>query len=133
MSSADGNTLLAVEYQGGVFRSTDAGGSWTRLTNGLPATADWMTCATSLDGNYLTVAAYGAGIYYSRDGGASWSLSNVPPSTWVGMIATGDGALVAAVATGDGVYLSTNDGESFQYEMTGLTPGLGYSAITGSI
>lgn len=98
MSSADGSTLLAVEYQGGVFRSVDGGLSWYRLTNGLPATADWMTCATSLDGNYLTVAAYGAGIYYSRDGGQSFALSNVPPSTWVGMIATGDGALVAAVA-----------------------------------
>ncbi len=83
---------------GGIFKSTDGGDSWTKLTNGLPAGATGRIglaiyrsnpdivmalveterpegqASGSSDPNDLAVL--GPGIYRSADGGASWSYVN---------------------------------------------------------
>jgi len=83
---------------GGIFKSTDGGDSWTKLTNGLPAGATGRIglaiyrsnpdivmalveterpegqASGSSDPNDLAVL--GPGIYRAADGGASWSYVN---------------------------------------------------------
>jgi photosystem II stability/assembly factor-like uncharacterized protein len=69
---------------GGLFKSTDGGNSWKKLTNGLPAdlvqinvaiaASDpqrlYATLSTMHEGGYAT--AKGLGVYRSDDAGASW-------------------------------------------------------------
>jgi photosystem II stability/assembly factor-like uncharacterized protein len=67
----------------GLFRSQDAGSTWSRLSgNGLPA-GDWgrVGVAVAPDGKrvYALIQAKQAGLYRSDDGGDSWALENADP------------------------------------------------------
>src|SRR5688572_9426814 len=78
---------------GGIYRSTDGGASWTKLTNGLP-TGDIGKIGLTVyrkdprivmaivehgfqprpnDADYADMKKLGSGIYRSEDGGATWS------------------------------------------------------------
>ena len=67
-SSSNGEILMAGVYQGGIYRSTDYGATWTRLTNGIP-NARWYSIATDSSGTKTAaVAEAGGGIYtYQTD------------------------------------------------------------------
>ncbi len=65
---------------GGLYRSQDAGKTWSRLNgNGLPE-GDWgrIGVAVSSDGNrvYALIQAKKPGLYRSDDGGNTWTLEN---------------------------------------------------------
>jgi photosystem II stability/assembly factor-like uncharacterized protein len=78
----DGNEYIGTN--GGLFKSTDGGATWTRLTNGLPsdlvqinvavAASDdqrlYATVSTTVEGDYASDK--GLGVYRSDDAGASW-------------------------------------------------------------
>jgi len=68
---------------GGLYRSQDAGKTWSRLTgNGLPE-GDWgrVGVAVAPDGRrvYALIQAKKAGLYRSDDGGSTWALANSDP------------------------------------------------------
>lgn len=68
---------------GGLFRSTDGGESWSRLTgHGLPD-GDWsrVGVAVANDGKrvYALIQAKESGLYRSDDGGETWVLENSDP------------------------------------------------------
>jgi photosystem II stability/assembly factor-like uncharacterized protein len=68
---------------GGLFRSQDAGRTWSHLNgNGLPE-GDWgrVGVAVAADGKrvYALIQAKRAGLYRSDDGGDSWALENADP------------------------------------------------------
>jgi photosystem II stability/assembly factor-like uncharacterized protein len=82
------------EYQGtegGIFKSTDGGKTWRKLTNGLPSdlvqayvaiapsepSRLYATIATTHEGGYGSGA--GLGIYRSDDGGAHWHRATSDP------------------------------------------------------
>jgi len=87
--------------QGGIFKSTDAGATWTRLAAGLPTVTGMIDIAIHRTDPRIVVAAVeaddtipyfdevggseatpGGGIYISRDSGATWRWSlrtNVRP------------------------------------------------------
>jgi photosystem II stability/assembly factor-like uncharacterized protein len=88
------NTLYAVSYQrerkaysfvgggpeSGIWKSTDAGASWTQLTQGLP-TGDKGRMGVSVSRSnpntlYATVDASDGGIFRSDDAGQSWRRTN---------------------------------------------------------
>lgn len=68
---------------GGLYRSQDAGETWSRLNgNGLPE-GDWgrIGVDVAVDGKrvYALIQAKKAGLYRSDDGGDTWTLENADP------------------------------------------------------
>jgi photosystem II stability/assembly factor-like uncharacterized protein len=67
---------------GGLYRSQDAGKTWSRLNNGLPE-GDWGRVGVDVapDGKrvYAVIQAKKAGLYRSDDGGDTWTLENTDP------------------------------------------------------
>ena len=68
---------------GGLYRSQDAGKTWSRLNgSGLPE-GDWgrIGVDVALDGKrvYALIQAKKAGLYRSDDGGSTWILENADP------------------------------------------------------
>jgi photosystem II stability/assembly factor-like uncharacterized protein len=75
--------------QSGLFKSTDGGTTWTKLTKGLPSFADGLgrigfcLAASNPDRMYACVdAAKGGGVYKSDDGGESWNQENMDQRLW---------------------------------------------------
>jgi len=112
------NNLYLAATRGGVFRTTNGGGSWTRAEAGLPGNLlagglDAASSGTSVA--YVFVSGTGI-VYRTADFGLSWFPL---PAPWVGTnvpraldVAQGDGSILA-VTTGDRVYASTNNGSSW--------------------
>jgi len=72
-SSSDGQQLVACVYGENLWRSIDAGVSWTELS-GLPS-LHWMSVASDGTGQHLMAAAPNDDNYqmwYSSDGGGTW-------------------------------------------------------------
>jgi len=67
---------------GGLYRSEDAGKTWSRLSSGLPE-GDWGRIGVDVapDGKrvYALIQAKKAGLYRSDDGGSTWVLENADP------------------------------------------------------
>jgi photosystem II stability/assembly factor-like uncharacterized protein len=57
-------------YQGGVFRSTDSGRTWTALTSGLPRNP--LPGQLTVRGTDIFVNIWQDGFYFSRDDGNTW-------------------------------------------------------------
>ncbi|MGE3181614.1 MAG: WD40/YVTN/BNR-like repeat-containing protein [Phycisphaerae bacterium] len=82
ISPVDDNTWFIGGADGGVWRTTDSGVSWTPLTDDMPTTAigaiaiDPQHANTVYVGtgeaNYANHSRYGLGIYRSLDGGETW-------------------------------------------------------------
>ncbi|MGH9476345.1 MAG: WD40/YVTN/BNR-like repeat-containing protein [Terriglobales bacterium] len=84
----------AGDSTGGIFKSTDGGDTWTKLTQGLPTILEANLALAPSHPNtlYATVAAVrsagrarggfggpGVQFYSSQDGGASWKLASTDP------------------------------------------------------
>jgi photosystem II stability/assembly factor-like uncharacterized protein len=71
-------TIISGAREGGVYKSTDGGSTWTKLTNGLPGELVGksniaMTAANPQRVYVLMEAKPGNGLYRSDDGGASFT------------------------------------------------------------
>ncbi|HYW72454.1 MAG TPA: hypothetical protein VE961_15565, partial [Pyrinomonadaceae bacterium] len=111
-SSADGQKLVAVEFQGRIYTSTDAGVSWTPRENN----RRWVTVASSANGNVLIAAANTNGgggdrIYTSTDGGANWT-GRLSFDTWISVACSADGTRMVAAST-NGLYTSDDAGANW--------------------
>ncbi len=73
-------TIISGSSEGGVYKSTDGGGNWTKLTNGLPdkliGKIDFAVSAANPDVVYANIEASDeqGGLYRSDDRGASWEF-----------------------------------------------------------
>jgi hypothetical protein len=82
-----GNTIFLGAAEGGVWKSTDGGGTWMPLTDQEPSLAvgslalDPSTSPSTIyvgtgEENFAIDSYYGAGVLKSTDGGATWARDN---------------------------------------------------------
>jgi photosystem II stability/assembly factor-like uncharacterized protein len=74
-------TIISGAREGGVFKSTNGGDTWTRLTNGLPSEligkGNIAVTAANPNRIYLLYEAKpGGALYRSDDAGTSWQVAN---------------------------------------------------------
>jgi photosystem II stability/assembly factor-like uncharacterized protein len=106
----DGTVLLAGtagvgNKQGGLFRSTDNGQSWTAIKDNCPVLALIKTNGTFFAGTSL-------GVFRSVDSGLNWTAVNSGlPDTSARALAVNGASLYVAI--GSAVYRSTNNGQSW--------------------
>jgi photosystem II stability/assembly factor-like uncharacterized protein len=75
----DASILYAATYNFGLYKSTNAGGSWFNIGfNGIPFLS---ITASPLDSKYVLAGAGGTGLWESIDGGASWTQIKMAFST----------------------------------------------------
>ncbi len=73
-------TIISGASEGGVYKSTDGGANWTKLTNGLPdkliGKIDFAVSAANPDRVYANIEASDdqGGLYRSDDRGATWEF-----------------------------------------------------------
>ena len=112
-SSADGTKLVAAarrwtygpQYDGNLWTSTDAGGSWTSLG----ISRDWNSIASSANGTKLVA---GSPIYTSTDSGGSWT-SKTQNSHFSDCASSADGTTLLAGQQGGRLWISTDSGGSW--------------------
>lgn len=109
-------TVYAAAFGGGLYRSTNAGASWTRIN--LPNNDRYLT---SIAGNTSTTITVGAeeGLYTATDGLTFTKRLSEP----VAAVAMGTGASTTVLAgvKGVGIFRSTNSGVNFSLVTAGLT------------
>jgi photosystem II stability/assembly factor-like uncharacterized protein len=104
--------------EGGIFKTTDAGRTWTKLGNGLPV-GDFGRAGLAIDGRSSPTAIYAliqaiddqSGFYRSIDGGASWERHgrNAAPAITTPTPDPGEGAAASSdswFSNGIGQYYS---------------------------
>jgi photosystem II stability/assembly factor-like uncharacterized protein len=71
--SPDGTVIYAAGYRSGLWKSVDAGLSWSLVWPAPDLEAIYAIFVNPNEPNNLLVGTNGAGIYESRDGGKNWS------------------------------------------------------------
>jgi hypothetical protein len=92
----------------GIWKSTNGGSTWTKLTTGLPVTTHVHSVVIDSAASNVLHLGTEEGYYYSTNSGANWTLLNTGlPNTnarYINQLAlTGSHRLIAATA--DGLYL----------------------------
>lgn len=141
----DANTIYAGESKGGVWKSTDAGTSWTNLTDNItqyvgclaqdPVNANTIYMGTGEE-YYAGNTFGGVGIYKSTDGGATWTL--IGNSTFAGqrinaIVVDPTNTNKWIVSSDGGIYVTTNGGTSFTRTLVGTASSLKLHPTNSSI
>ncbi|AMO24573.1 hypothetical protein GCM10027034_11350 [Ramlibacter solisilvae] len=124
--TATGSRMVAVQYGGGMFTSSDLGATWTRLTHALVNNAaglNFESVTMSADGQRLAAVIQPTPtgptptgrLQFSNDGGATWTAATLPAGTywWRGVDSSADGQVIMAVAHTSEIFLSTNAGATW--------------------
>ena len=121
----DSQTVYLGTSNAGVFRSADAGATWSDISSDLPPYAQIYPLVASYDPVLQETILYAGtadGIFKSSNGGANWLLKNDGyteagyENTPVAMVVDPSSPMVLYVARGYGhhlVYKSTNGGETW--------------------
>lgn len=113
-SHADGHTLFASVESHGLFKSVDAGGSWTAVTS-LPPTVVMPVIETSGASAVLLAGTDLEGIFASADHGATWTPRSVGLSVFTRGLAIDPQAPETLYASGvlGGIYKSVDGGATW--------------------
>ena len=138
LDPVDANTIYAGTAGGGLWRSTDLGGTWVPLTDNLPATgvADVAVDPSNNDIIYVATGdgygyeatwqadqdfwggVYSAGVFKSVDGGTTWAptgLSYLQQDLLIiqRLIVHPENTNIVIAATRDGIKRSTDGGDTW--------------------
>ncbi|HEU4770241.1 MAG TPA: SBBP repeat-containing protein, partial [Pyrinomonadaceae bacterium] len=120
-------TLYAGTVSNGLFKSTNGGGVWTAMNNGMGGPNPTNVNAIAIDpANTSTIytghgsSPFGGGINKSTNGGTSWTplTTDVPNAGIVAIAATSSG--VFAAVNSAGIIKTTNGGTSWTKVDTGM-------------
>ena len=121
-----GGSIFAGTAVNGIFKSSDAGATWTQSNNGIGAGVE-IECLIVRGADLI--AGTGAGVYLSTDNGANWSprSSGLPIGTARTVAALGDTLITAIYVPTEsrGVFISTNNGTSW----SPYDEGIGLNAV----
>lgn len=129
----DPNTFYFGAVAGGVWKTTDAGHTWTPIFDSQPVASIGALAVSTSDPNIIYVGtgeadmrsdiSYGAGVYKSTDAGRTWSFLGLSDTRQIGRVLIDpknpDVVLVAALGHGfgpnaeRGVYRTTDGGKSW--------------------
>ena len=115
---------LYLGLEQGLYKSTDGGGHWTALQNGLPLERVFpkSVVADPSRPQTLYLGTLFSGVYKSTDGGASWRASGAGANRFVRMIAIDPKNQTTLFAATDvGLYKSTD--AAANWHATGLMAG----------
>ena len=133
-------------YEGhGLFKSTDAGSTWTNITNGFGTATHFGAIAVSPHNSNYVFAALGSGnfikgtslsnegVWRSTDAGNTWSrVVSYSDAMEVWVHPDSAGYIYAAIGGGHsntGIYRSTNNGSTWSRTSVGLPSGGGVDRI----
>jgi photosystem II stability/assembly factor-like uncharacterized protein len=106
-------TLYTGTDGGGIFKSTDKGGTWTAANGGL---TDFSVVAIAVDpqgSGTVYSSTMNAGIFKSTDGGGTWTLKLSDPEDYPVVIDPSNPTTI--YVAGGGVFKSTDGGDSWRY------------------
>jgi hypothetical protein len=134
--SATGNRMVAVQYGGGMYMSTDFGVTWTQVTSSalvnVTGGLSFESVTMSQDGLHIVAAVQPTTgttptgrLAYSNDGGATWALASLPVGTywWRSVDNSADGQVIVAAEHNGSIFLSTNAGATWSPLTVALTSG----------
>jgi photosystem II stability/assembly factor-like uncharacterized protein len=118
-------TLYAGTWNGGVFKSTDSGGTWAAANTGLPTTYIYIQALAINPTTPATLyAGTSDGVFKSTDSGGTWAAANTGLTyldvTALAINPTTPATLYAGTYVG-GVFKSTDSGGTWAAASTGLT------------
>ena len=105
----------------GVYVSTDAAQSWTRVES--PATTVLRLAQSEADAQLLLAGTQGRGAWLSRDDGATWAAADAGSSganLYAAALDPGDAAKMAVGGWGVGVRVSADGGHTWADRSAGL-------------
>ena len=112
--SSDGTKIYLINYDGGVYVSSNSGTSWTQ-TNSNPYR--FTSVASSSSGQYVLVSEESNNkLYLSSDYGQTWinlSAANSFNTNWVSVDISDDGQKLVATGYQNYVYTSSNGGTTW--------------------
>jgi photosystem II stability/assembly factor-like uncharacterized protein len=113
-----GNNIFVGVYpsSSGVYLSSDNGNNWVEAGEGLPNSM--IHALAAMNGN-IYAGIYG-GVYISTNDGVSWQESNIGFPTDHVIDFTIKGNYIFAIVQGQGVFMSSDNGESWNYKSDGL-------------
>lgn len=115
------NNVFAGTWYMGIFRSTDDGGNWLQVNNGLTDKYVWSLAINSND-DIFAGTGNGGGIFRSTDNGENWNqVNNGLTNTYVHCLAINSNGDIFAGTNWGGVFRSTNNGENWTEVNNGLT------------
>lgn len=117
-------TVYAALQQSGVFKSTDAGMSWTGTNRGLFGEFIGRIAADPSSPAILYAATSGDGVFKSEDRGANWRPASgglAFPFVLSLLADAGRSSTLLAGTLGGGVYQTTDAGSSWRPSNAGLT------------
>ena len=102
------NGDTGAKYGGGIFVSTNFGGTWTLKQEG----RDWEGVAVSGSGGRQVACAAGGRIYVSADYGGTW-MPTGEDRDWRGVAASADGKMIFGIVADEGVHVSSDYGATW--------------------
>ncbi len=120
--------LLLSSNNAGLFRSTDNGDHWVEADSSFSSLYPWRIVQSPNGTVYAGSGDYG--VYHSTDLGVTWSTGTGYPLYSLAMGLAVNGQYVYA-GIYSGVERSTDGGNTWHTNSTGLTPTTGYSLLAG--
>lgn len=126
-------TLYAGTAEEGVFKSVDAGASWTQV-EALAGLSMYSLAVDPHDPRFVYAGTYRYGFFWSSDGGATWkqaqwSESDVPRSVFSIAVDPLKPGVIYAGSDGGGVYRSDDRGVTWRRYSDGMQAGLTIYAL----